>query len=234
MVALDDPGEVKVDFQFGQRTVRPIRRQMGEESGTKPEKELMDLCNVFASRGPEADRTAKDSLAVRIEGRRRIRHNPNDHNLEVIVSIGRKVSSRRGARFQQFATRTMHHKFAHGHTMNESRLAVRDMVLKVVCLLLGRHPCRSSSDFGVFQVSRLISAGCRDPRSQMGCIGWRFRLVEPQASDVYPCIDLKARRPVRKVSACRLPRTWPQSRNALVARSTRSSASRRVKRRARS
>ena len=94
-------GEVRFDVRFDRETVWLTQRQMAEVFDTTPENVLMHPCNVFAGGEVEAEATTKESLAVRTEGRRRVRRRLNHYNLDAIVSVGYRVNSRRGVRFRQ-------------------------------------------------------------------------------------------------------------------------------------
>ena len=88
-------GEARVDVRFDGGTVRFAQRQMAEVFATTPENVLTHLRNVFASGELEAGATTKDFLAVRTEGKRRVRRRLKHYNLDAIVSVGYRVNSRR-------------------------------------------------------------------------------------------------------------------------------------------
>ena len=120
-------GEIRVDVRFDRETVWLTQRQMAEVFDTTPENVLMHLRNVFASGELEADATTKEFLAVRTEGRRRVRRRLKHYNLDAIVSVGYRVNSRRGVRFRQWATRTLRDHLVRGYTVDERRLAERGL-----------------------------------------------------------------------------------------------------------
>ncbi len=120
-------GEVRVDVRFDHETVWLTQRQMAEVFDTTPENVLMHLRNIFASGELEADTTTKEFLAVRTEGRRRVRRRLKHYDLDAIVSVGYRVNSRRGVRFRQWATRTLRDHLVSGYTVNEHRLAERGL-----------------------------------------------------------------------------------------------------------
>ena len=88
-------GEARVDVRFDGETVWLTQRQMAEVFATTPENVLAHLRNVFASGELEAEATTKDFLAVRTEGKRRVRRRLKHYNLDAIVSVGYRVNSRR-------------------------------------------------------------------------------------------------------------------------------------------
>ena len=123
----DASGEVRVDVRLDRETVWLTQRQMAEVFDSTPENVLMHLRNIFASGELEADATTKEFLAVRTEGRRRVRRRLKHYNLDAIISVGYRVNTRRGVRFRQWATRTLHGHLVRGFTLNEHRLAERGL-----------------------------------------------------------------------------------------------------------
>ena len=120
-------GEMRVDVRLEQETVWLSQRDMAAVFGTTPENVLMHLRNVFSSKELEAEATTKDFLVVRTEGRRRVRRRIRHYNLDAIISVGYRVSSRRSVRFRQWATRTLREHLVRGFTLNEHRLAERGL-----------------------------------------------------------------------------------------------------------
>ncbi len=49
------------------------------------------------------------------------------YNLDAIISVGYRVSSRRAVRFRQSATRTLREHLVSGYTLNQRRLAERGL-----------------------------------------------------------------------------------------------------------
>lgn len=123
----DADGEVRVDVRLDQETVWLTQRQMAEVFESTPENVLMHLRNIFASGELEADATTKEFLAVRTEGKRRVRRRLKHYNLDAIISVGYRVNTRRGVRFRQWATRTLRGHLVRGFTVNERRLAERGL-----------------------------------------------------------------------------------------------------------
>ncbi|MDE0532621.1 MAG: virulence RhuM family protein [Albidovulum sp.] len=123
----DAGGEVRVNVRLDRETVWLTQRQMAEVFGSTPENVQMHLRNIFASGELEAKATTKEFLAVRTEGKRRVRRRLKHFNLDAIISVGYRVNTWRGVRFRQWATRTLHGHLVHGFTLNERRLAERGL-----------------------------------------------------------------------------------------------------------
>ena len=115
-------GEVRVDVRLDRETVWLTQLQMATLFGTTPENVLMHLKNVYAEKELVARSTTKDFLAVRTEGKRRVRRKLKHYNLDAIISVGYRVNSKRGTQFRIWATRTLRDHLLRGYTLNEKRL----------------------------------------------------------------------------------------------------------------
>lgn len=99
------PVQVRLDAQGD--TVRLSQRQMADVFETTPENVLMHLKNIFRDEELDEPATTKEFLAVQIEGKRQVRRNIRHYNLDAIISVGYRVSSKRAVLFHQWATRTL-------------------------------------------------------------------------------------------------------------------------------
>ena len=82
---------------FDREAVRLTRRQMAEVFDTSPENVPMHLRDVFAGGELEAEATTKEFLAVRTEGRRRVRSPPDTLQPSTPSSRSATGSTRGGA-----------------------------------------------------------------------------------------------------------------------------------------
>lgn len=113
----------KVEVRLEGETVWLTQRQMAELFGTTPENVLMHLRNIFREKELEESATAKDFLAVRQEGRRRVQRRLKHYNLDAVISVGYRVNSHRATHFRQWATTVLRHHLTRGYSLNEDRLA---------------------------------------------------------------------------------------------------------------
>ncbi len=116
-------GEGSVDVRFYDESVWLTQRQMAEVFQSTPQNILIHLRNIFSSKELDAEATSKEFLIVRPEGRRMVRRQLRHYNLDVIISIGYKVNTKRAINFRQWATRTLRGHLINGYTLNERRLA---------------------------------------------------------------------------------------------------------------
>lgn len=97
------------------------QRQMAEVFATTPENVLMHLKNIFRDGELEEAATTKDFLAVQTEGRRQVQRRLKHYNLDAIISVGYRVSSAKGTRFRQWATRVLREHLTQGYSLDRQR-----------------------------------------------------------------------------------------------------------------
>jgi len=115
-------GQTQIDVRFEQESVWLTQRQMSEVFDTTPENILMHLKNIFRDAELDESATAKDFLAVQTEGKRRVERNLKHYNLDAIISVGYRVSSKRAVQFRQWATQRLREYLVQGYSLNQQRL----------------------------------------------------------------------------------------------------------------
>lgn len=131
-------GQAELEVALEEDTVWLSQLQMGQLFDTTPENVLMHLRNIFKSKELVEQATTKDFLVVRQEGARQVRRHIKHYNLDAIISVGYRVSSGRATQFRQWATRTLQDHLVQGYTLNQRRLAERDIDQKQLFDLLSR------------------------------------------------------------------------------------------------
>ena len=132
----DGKAQLKVSLQ--QNTVWLSQAKMSELFDTPPENVLMHLKNIFKEQELTASATTKEFLVVRQEGKRQVRRRIKHYNLDAIISVGYRVSSKRATQFRQWATQVLNDYLVQGYTLNERRLQERGIEFEQALSLLSR------------------------------------------------------------------------------------------------
>ena len=117
-----DDGQTRIDVRFEQDSVWLTQRQMSEVFDTTPENILMHLKNIFRDAELDESATTKDFLVVQTEGKRRVERNLKHYDLDAIISVGYRVSSKRAVQFRQWATQRLREYLVQGYSLNQQRL----------------------------------------------------------------------------------------------------------------
>lgn len=131
-------GQARLEVALEEDTVWLSQAQMGQLFDTTPENVLMHLRNIFKDEELAEPATTKDFLVVRQEGRRQVRRRIKHYNLDAIISVGYRVSSKRATQFRQWATGVLKEHLVQGYTLNQRRLAERGVEFEQALDLLSR------------------------------------------------------------------------------------------------
>jgi len=115
-------GNVRVDVKIERETVWLTQKQMAALFGKDSDTIGLHIRNIFKERELRASATTENSSVVQTEGKRRVTRRVKLYNLDVIISVGYRVKSRRGTQFRIWATRTLREHLLRGYTLNERRL----------------------------------------------------------------------------------------------------------------
>lgn len=112
-------GEVRLDMRLEKDTVWLTQAQMAELYGRERSVITRHVGSVFREGELKAKsvrakfaHTAEDGKIYQVE----------HYNLDVVISVGYRVKSKRGTQFRIWATRTLKDHLLRGYTLNEKRL----------------------------------------------------------------------------------------------------------------
>lgn len=120
-------GSAQVEVRLEQGTVWLTLTQMAQLFGRDKSVVSRHLRNVFASGELERTATVAKNAIVQLEGGRAVTREVEFFNLDVIISVGYRVSSLRGTRFRQWATGVLREHLVRGYTYHQTRLAERGL-----------------------------------------------------------------------------------------------------------
>lgn len=139
LVIFQETGQpVEVRLDAGRETVWLTQRQMADMFETSTDNVSLHLKNIFAEGELDESATTEDSSVVRHEGKRRVSRKVKHYNLDAIISLGYRVSSRRAVLFRQWATRTLREHLTQGYTLNRQRLESNARELEAALQLVRR------------------------------------------------------------------------------------------------
>lgn len=116
-----EDGQTQIDVRVEDDSVWLTQRQMSAVFDTSPENVLMHLKNIFRDAELTESATTKDFLAVQTEGKRQVERSLKHYNLDAIISVGYRVSTKRAVQFRQWATMRLREYLVRGYTLNQSR-----------------------------------------------------------------------------------------------------------------
>jgi hypothetical protein len=104
----DEEGKVSVNTRFADEDVWLTQAQLAEIYQTTQENISMHISNIYTDGELDENRTVKNFLTVREEGKRKVQRDIIYYNLDVIIALGYRVQSPIAVRFRRWATQRLH------------------------------------------------------------------------------------------------------------------------------
>ena len=118
----DEEGRVSVNTRFADEDVWLTQQQLAEIYCTTKQNVSQHIDNILADGELEENRTVKNFLTVRQEGKRQVQRDITYYNLDMIIALGYRVQSPIAVRFRRWATQRLHEYIQKGFTMDDERL----------------------------------------------------------------------------------------------------------------
>ena len=128
-IVLYQPDEtVQLEVRLQDETVWLNQQQIAVLFGTQRQAITKHLKNIFES--GELDREATCSILelVQKEGNRMVRRNVEIYNLDIIISIGYRVNTKRGIQFRQWANRILKDYMLRGYVVNQRLISMEERI----------------------------------------------------------------------------------------------------------
>lgn len=116
-------GAVELRGEFQHETVWATQAQIGEIFDTTPQNITLHLKNIYKEGELLEKATCKDFLQVQREGKRSIKRQVKHYNLDILLSVGYRVNSKKATQFRQWATKTLREHITRGYTINRKQVA---------------------------------------------------------------------------------------------------------------
>ena len=115
-----EDGQTQIDVRLENETVWLTQAQMAELFERTPQNITMHIRNAYNEGELEKESTCKEYLQVQTEGKRKVKRVQKYYDLDVIISVGYRVKSKRGTAFRIWAAMllylvTKNHSFSDGN-----------------------------------------------------------------------------------------------------------------------
>ena len=113
-------GETSIDVRLEGDTVWLSRMQIAELLQTKPQNISLHIGNIYREQELDANSTRKDFFLVQTEGKREVTRRIQLYNLDVIISVGYRVKSKRATQFRIWANKVLKEYIIKGYAINQN------------------------------------------------------------------------------------------------------------------
>lgn len=122
LIYQNEDGGAALEVKLDHETVWLNQKQMAELFDKDSDTIGLHIRNIYKESELEAEATTEESSVVQNEGRRQVNRKVRFYNLDVIISVGYRVKSKRGTQFRQWATKVLRDHLVRGYSIHEKRL----------------------------------------------------------------------------------------------------------------
>lgn len=126
MYQIDDT--IKLDVRLEDETVWLTQQQMAQLFSVKENTITYHIKEIYKSEELDKGGTTQKFRVVRKEGNRQVNRVLDFYNLDMIISVGYKVNSKRGVKFRQWATTVLKEYLLKGYAIKQNLQVVHSQL----------------------------------------------------------------------------------------------------------
>lgn len=119
-----------LDVRIEEETVWLTQSQMVELFQATKQNISLHINNIFKEGELMPDSTVKEYLTVQTEGKRQVKRNIKIYNLDVIISVGYRVKSKRGTQFRIWANKIIKDYLLRGYILHQRIEKIENKIIE--------------------------------------------------------------------------------------------------------
>ena len=131
-------GQTQIDVRLEKETVWLTQAQMAELFQKTPQNITIHIGNAYKEGELDKDSTCKEFLQVQHEGNRKVNRRVKYYDLDVIISVGYRVHSKRGTAFRIWARNIIKEYLVKGYAVSERIRKEQITELRQLVQMVGR------------------------------------------------------------------------------------------------
>lgn len=131
-IVLFENQNVKLEVNMKDETVWLSQQQMAELFDSSRTNIIEHINNIYSDGELDKISTCQDFRQVRKEGKREVARNMPFYNLDMIISVGYRVNSKRGVIFRKWANKVLKDYLLKGYVVNQKRLEYLEKTIKLI------------------------------------------------------------------------------------------------------
>ena len=131
-IVLFENQDVKLEVNMKDETVWLSQQQMAELFDSSRTNIIEHINNIYSDGELDKVSTCQDFRQVRKEGKRDVARNIPFYNLDMIISVGYRVNSKRGIIFRKWANKILKDYLLKGYAVNQKRLEYLEKTIKLI------------------------------------------------------------------------------------------------------
>ena len=125
VIYTSEDGTISLDTKLEDETIWLTQDMMAKLFETTIPNINMHIKNIYDEEELEQNRTIKDFLIVRKEGKRTVSRNITHYNLDMILSVGYRIKSKTATKFRKWATDVLKKYLTQGYALNNKMLTAQ-------------------------------------------------------------------------------------------------------------
>ena len=133
-----EDGQTQIDVRMENETVWLTQAQMAELFQTDRTSIVRHINNIYRVEELERESTCAKFAQVQIEGKRTVKRAIPYFNLDMIISVGYRVNSKRGVKFRQWANQVLKNYLVKGYAVSDRIRKEQISELRQLVQVVGR------------------------------------------------------------------------------------------------
>ena len=121
-IVVYNEGELEINVSVDKETIWLSQKQIAELFEVTIPNINMHIKAIYKDEELFENRTIQKSLIVRKEGNREVKRELEHYNLDMIISIGYRVNSKKATKFRQWATSILKNYIQNAYVINEHKI----------------------------------------------------------------------------------------------------------------
>ena len=115
-------GSVNIEVLFAEENIWLSQKRMAELFGCSTDNISLHLKNIYQEKEVNQKATTEEFSVVQKEGERDVSRKVSFYSLEVVIAVGYRINSERGAEFRQWATGILKNYINKGYALDSNRM----------------------------------------------------------------------------------------------------------------
>ena len=128
---IDDDFFLDVNVDYQKDTVWLDQEQMAILFDVDRTRIVRHIANIYSDNELDKDLTCAENAQVQIEGNRQIERKIKFYNLDMIISVGYRVKSKRGILFRKWASTILKNYLIDGYAVNSRRMSALNKTIEI-------------------------------------------------------------------------------------------------------
>ena len=121
-IVIYSEGELELSVSVNKETLWLTQKQLAELFNVESHNITYHIQNIYKQRELEKNPTTQKIRVVQKEGKREVERDVDHYNLDVVISVGYRVNSKKATAFRQWATSVLKSYIQNGYAINGDKI----------------------------------------------------------------------------------------------------------------